>query len=204
MYELQQDWMRRGGKPEGAAELHPGLGPGSPHRASVGLGRPGRAGMDPSSYMSPCCCTPSQALLKTRTLFCIYAVWLGGTWIPSSKCGTLKSQIWGGKGIGKGISSQADGAPGGHVQKGRCTNNPWHRECHLQWHSISHHCSVMFFIIILLTIFSLLRKTTIFTAFAFYRWNMTVQLTFIWACKRRLHRWEGVELMFEALSGVSG
>lgn len=60
-----QEWIGRGGRPEGAAEVHPGLGPGSPHGASVGLGRQGKEGVGPSSYVAAFRYTPSQALLKT-------------------------------------------------------------------------------------------------------------------------------------------
>ena len=169
--------MGRGSRPEGVTELHPGLGPGSLHGASMGLGRQGRAGVDSSSYMAAFWYTPSQALLKTRHWFVFMECGLEEHVIPSGNVGHKITNMRGhliGKGIGKGSSSQVDGALGGHAKPTMYKQSMggtlvlWHRECHLQQHSISHHCFVMSFIIILLTIFTLLRKTTIFTAFAFY------------------------------------
>lgn len=79
----------------------------------------------------------------------------------------------------------------------------WHRKCHLQQHSISHNCFVTSFIIILVTVFTLLWKTTVFTAFEFHPWNMAAQSAFLWACKRHLHRWGGKALILKALFGLS-
>lgn len=50
----------------------------------------------------------------------------------------------------------------------------------------------------------LLKKTTSFSAFAFYPRSMAVQTGVLQMCKKSLHRQGGKVLAFKALSGVSG
>lgn len=189
----QLDWMKGGGRPEQAAQLHAGLGPCSSHGTSTELGRQGRAGVDPSSNMT----TLATHLVRLwwRQDTSLWSVAWRSMVIPS-RMTNIRGQLIS-KGIGKGSSSQVGEPLEGHAKRTMFkqlmdgTLVLWHSECLLQQRTISPHCFLKTFIIILLAIFTLLRKTTIFTAFAFYPWSTAFQSTFLWAWKRHLHWWGG-------------
>lgn len=137
--------MGRGGRPEGAAELYLGLGPGSPHGASMGLGRKGRAGVHLLSYMAAFWYTSSQCLLKTRHWFVIIQCGLEEhvdtmqrCWIQNHKYEGgfhwqryLKRYLLTGESVCRRTCAVGGTLCTMHKQPMDGTRLLWHRGCHL-------------------------------------------------------------------------
>jgi len=116
---------------------------------------------------------PNQALLKTRDWFVFMECGLEGHGDTKQQSRTQNHRY-------EGVSNwqslgKRQQLTGGRGFRRICSKRTTYKQPiagtlvsrHLQQHSISHDCFVMSFIITLLIVFTLLRKSMIFTAFAF-------------------------------------